>query len=180
MEKWKLISSKYYYKSPFGNLRCDRVALPNGRVIEEYNVCEYTDWVNMVAVTEEGQVLLVRQYRHALGEITLEVPAGSPEPGETMAEAAKRELAEETGYTSPNEPVLLGKYATNPARNNNYIWYFLFTGCRKTGATHFDANEELELETASFAEIEKMISSGEIYQQSTVLAIERARRTLGI
>ncbi len=180
MEKWKRISSKYYYKSPFGNLRCDRVELPNGKVIEEYNVCEYTDWVIIAAVTRDGRVLLERQYRHALGEVMIEVPAGTPEPGEAPAETAARELAEETGYISPHEPVLLGKYATNPARNNNYIWMYLFTDCERTGDTHLDDTEEIELFTASFDEIEKMISSGEIYQQSTVLAVERARRTLGI
>lgn len=180
MEKWKLLGSKYYYKSAFGNLRCDRVELPNGRMIEEYNVCEYTDWVTCVAVTVEKKVLLVRQYRHAFGDVTIETPAGSPDEGETPAETMTRELEEETGYISPNPPILLGSFATNPARNDNRIHCFLFTDCVRSGATHFDDTEDIELELKTFDEIEQMILSGEIVHQSAIVAIERARRTLCI
>lgn len=181
MEKWKYISSKYYYKSAFGNLRCDKVELPNGRIIEEYNICEYPEWICGVAVTRDGGVLLERQYRHALGEVALEIPAGTIEEGETPAEAMTRELEEETGYTSPHPPIPLGVFATNPARNNNRMHLFLYTDCERTSETHFDDTEEIELIVApSFDAVEELIASGELNHQTCVLAIERARRTLGI
>lgn len=180
MQKWKLISSKYPYKSKFGNMRLDRVELPNGRIIEEYNVMEYTDWVNCVAVTREGRLLIEKQYRHGSGDFSYEVPAGTPEDGEDPTDTMIRELREETGYTSPHPPVLLGCYHTNPARNNNRMWIYLFTDCEKTGGVELDDTEEIEVSEWTFDEAERAIVDGRITHQTTVVAIERARRTLGV
>ena len=97
---WKTISSKYLYKSPFGNLRIDSCQLPNGSVIENYYVNEYSDWVNAVVITKDNKVVLVEQYRHAGNDFFLEIPAGKVEDNESHEEGILREIKEETGYIS--------------------------------------------------------------------------------
>ena len=95
---WKILSSEYLIERPWLTARRDRVELPDGRIIEEYYVLEYPDWVNIVAIDKEGKMLLVRQYRHGLQRTGYELVAGVLEKDENPMEAAKRELLEETGY----------------------------------------------------------------------------------
>lgn len=74
MEQWKTLKSEYVHKNPYGNIRKDTCELPNGFVIDDYYVNEYSDWVNAVVLTREKQVVLVEQYRHAGNDIYLEIP----------------------------------------------------------------------------------------------------------
>ena len=97
-KKWKILSSEYLVRRPWLTARRDVAQLPDGRVNNEYYVLEYPDWVNIIAITKEGKMIMERQYRHALGNTCYELPCGVIEAGETPLEAAKRELLEETGY----------------------------------------------------------------------------------
>ena len=96
-DKWKILKSEYIAHRPWMTARCDMVQLPDGRVNPEYWVLEFPDWVNVIALTKDGHMVMVRQYRHALGITEYELCAGVMEEGETPLEAAKRELLEETG-----------------------------------------------------------------------------------
>ena len=96
--KWKQLSTEYLIKRPWLTARRDKVELPDGRVIDEYYVLEYPSWINVIAVTKDNQMVLVRQYRHALGCTNFEVVAGVVEEGESPLHAAQRELLEETGF----------------------------------------------------------------------------------
>ncbi len=104
MEKWKTIKSEYHYKSPFGNLRKDTCQLPNGIIINDYYVQEYSDWVNAIVLTKENEVVFVEQYRYPGQDFFLEIPAGKIEEGETYEEGILREVREETGFSSFNHP----------------------------------------------------------------------------
>ena len=104
---WKLIESKYVYRDRWLRARADKCELPDGRIMEPYYVIEVPDWTNMVIITKEQRIVLVRQYRHALGTTTLELPGGILEQGESPKESAIREMHEETGYISDEVEFLM-------------------------------------------------------------------------
>ena len=87
--RWKILSSEYLVRRPWLTARRDQVLLPDGRINPEYYVVEYPDWVNVIAITEDGQFVMERQYRHAVGMTCYELPCGVMEAGETPLEAAK-------------------------------------------------------------------------------------------
>jgi len=89
---WKILSSYYIHKGPWATLRSDRCEMPDGRIVEDYYVLEYPNWVNAVAITDDNKVLLVHQYRHAAGIVSLEIPGGVIEDGELPQDALRREL----------------------------------------------------------------------------------------
>ena len=91
MENWKILDSKYIIQQPWATLRVDRLLMPNGHVKDEYYVLEYPSWVNMVALTDQGQMVMVKQYRHGAQQVMVELPAGVVEEEEDAAEAARRE-----------------------------------------------------------------------------------------
>lgn len=127
--RWKMRSSSYVYKDKWFRARADSCEFPDGRIIEPYYVVEVPDWTNVIVVTEEERVILVRQYRYPVDQVTLELPGGVIEKGEEPMAAAKREMQEETGYTSDDLELLM-KLAPNPAINNNTAYFFLARNAR--------------------------------------------------
>lgn len=98
MEKWKTLESEYLIKRPWLTARRDKVLLPTGVVHDEYYILEYPTWINVIALTKDGEFVMVEQYRHGLQDIFTELVAGVVEKGEEPLHAAKRELMEETGF----------------------------------------------------------------------------------
>lgn len=160
MEKWKTLSSEYLYRRPWLTARRDAVQLPNGQIHDEYYILEYPTWVNIVAITEEGDFVLVRQYRHGLGQILTELCAGVAEEGEEPMEAAKRELAEETGYTGGRwKPLCV--LSPNASANTNFSYSFLAEGVVKTEGQHLDRTEDIEVVLMSRRELwELLVADG--------------------
>ena len=95
--KWTILESEYLVRRPWLTARRDRVELPDGRIHDEYYVLEYPTWVNVIAITAEGEYVMVKQYRHGLGIVATELCAGVVEHGEDTLAGAQRELLEETG-----------------------------------------------------------------------------------
>jgi len=126
---WKLLESDYLYTDEWLTARLDKCQMPDGTVVYPYYVLEYADWVNVVALTKEDDIVLVRQYRHGIGRTIIELPCGVVEQGESAGEAMRRELLEETGYLAENmfEMAVL---SPNAATNANMSHFFL--GCRQT------------------------------------------------
>ena len=85
---WKKLSSHYIHKGPWATLRSDKCQMPGGHIVEDYYVLEYPNWVNAVALTEDGKIIMVYQYRHAAGIVSLELPGGVVEPSESNEEAS--------------------------------------------------------------------------------------------
>lgn len=119
------------------------------------------DWVNIVALTDADELVLVRQYRPGPDRITLEIPGGAVDPGEELATAAARELREETGFAA-RELVCLGEVSPNPALFDNRISTYLARGCTRVGDVAPDPGEDLEVVVVPFAEAEAMAGRGEI------------------
>lgn len=119
------------------------------------------DWVNVVAFTEAGELLLVEQWRHGIERSTLEVVGGVCDPGEDPAESGRRELLEETGH-APGRWIPLGSCAPNPAIQNNRCHFFLGLDCRPVAPLDLDPSEELRVWAAPWPEAEAMLRSGRI------------------
>lgn len=161
---WKILSSQHLVQNHFISIRVDRCQLPTGQEIEPYFVIEYRPWVNVVAVTQENQVVLVRQYRHGLGMNVLELPGGTLDPGETSPmDAMQRELLEETGYQAENW-VQIGKVSPNPAANTNYAYCFFASNARLVAEQHLDETEDLEVVLMPVNQVLEATRKGELLQ----------------
>ena len=124
-------------------------------------VIESPDWVDIIALTKEKAIVLIEQFRHGTQEITLEIPGGMVDEGEQAEKTARRELLEETGYSS-NEFIFLGKSRPNPAIQTNWIYHYLALNCKKTEETAFDEHESVITKLVPLAEIDNLIKSGAI------------------
>ncbi|WP_277584749.1 NUDIX hydrolase [Psychrobacillus antarcticus] len=165
MDKWKTLKSEYIHKSPFGNIRKDKCKLPNGIVIDDYYVNEYSDWVNAVVITKEKQIVLVEQYRYAGKDFFLEVPAGKREGNETHEEGLIREVKEETGFISLRKPIFLGEFMVNPATQNNKVITYLMLDAFKEFEQDLDDTEEINVKLVDFEEMGNLIRTNQINTQ---------------
>lgn len=163
MEKWKLLSSEYICKEPWATLRKDTCELPDGRINDHYYVLEYPDWVNMVGITEQNELLVIKQYRHGAGMLSLEIPAGTMEPGENPVDAAIREMLEETGYAFDHIEEIATLYA-NPATSGNVTYTYLMTGGRKVQEQALDDHEEIDVYLVPLPEAKKMLLDNKFSQ----------------
>lgn len=170
MEKWKVIESTYLHKEPWLTVRKDRCELPNGHIVPSFYINEYPDWVNAFALTKEGKVIMVQQYRHGIREIGMEIPGGVIDAGETWQQGAERELLEETGYRFAKLEYL-GKISANPSTTNNFMHMFLATGGEKIAEQNLDQSEEIEIKLLSIEEVMQLIKENKIMQSLHVTCI---------
>lgn len=163
-------------KSPFKTLvETPIFSLESAQVHFQGNEAEFyrihtNDWVNIIALTAQQEVILVRQTRFGVEEDSLEIPGGVMDQGELPLVAAQRELAEETGYTS-SKWTSLGFVTANPAIMNNRCHLFLAEECRCTEALNLDAFEDIRLEVIPVAEFLEKVKSNEIHHALVVAAV---------
>jgi len=176
--KWKLLKSEQLFKDMWFSVRKDVCEKPDGSIVSPYYVYEFPDWVTALAITEDGKVIMERQYRHALGVTCFEIPGGCVDDTDPSLEAAiARELEEETGYTFKNFEYL-GKTSANPSTNNNWMHMFLATGGKLTGKQTLDHNEDIEVHLMTMDELLELVYRGEIVQSMHVTTIFHALRKL--
>ncbi len=181
--RWKILRSETAFRHKWYELRRDVVELPDGTVADDYFVSVRPEVVLIVAVDAAGQVLLVRQYKHGVQEITLEFPGGVFIKGEeSPSAAAERELAEETGYRGATLSVL-GALFNDPTRNTDHIHVVLAEDAAFVGPPQLDGLETsagLEVVRVPLDQIPAMVGSGEIRTASSIaaayLALEHLRR----
>jgi 8-oxo-dGTP pyrophosphatase MutT (NUDIX family) len=152
--------------------------MPNGKVIPEFYVNEYPDWVNIFGLTEEGKVLMVQQYRHGIGEVGIELPGGVTEEGETPQQAVKREALEETGYEF-EEVIYLGKISANPSTTNNFLHMFVAKGGKKIADQKLDDTEDVKVLHLTIDEVKNLVKEHKMMQSLHVNNILYALHHLG-
>jgi 8-oxo-dGTP pyrophosphatase MutT (NUDIX family) len=162
---WQVLNSRYLFeKPPWLTLRQDHVRLPNGHEIKEYWVNEFPPWVNVVAVTPDDHLVLVRQYRHGLGAVHFELPAGVTEPGELdLEQAARRELLEETGYGGGRWRPLCALSA-NPGLQTNLTHCFVAEGVQRVAPPAPDTSEDLRVHLMPIEAAADMMTGAEMIQ----------------
>lgn len=145
MKKWEILDRANLISTGVFSIQKLQCRHPVKNIEHPFYVLNTPDWINVVALTDDDRFIMVRQHRLGTDECTLETPAGLINTGEEPLAAAIRELREETGYTAGNI-VLLKRLSANPAILNNYIYFYLATGCKKTNAQDLDAAEDIGVE----------------------------------
>jgi 8-oxo-dGTP pyrophosphatase MutT (NUDIX family) len=142
---------------------------PRTGAAKRFSLIECVDWVNVIALTTDDRVVLVRQYRAGSNTVCLEIPGGMVDGDEDPCTAAARELAEETGYTGGTWQ-LLGTVLPNPAIQNNRLFTVLALDVERTQEPDLDDGEHIEVSTATLAEIQTKLLTGEIDHALVVTA----------
>lgn len=161
VQKWNLVRSRRGPSYRVFSLRTDTARSPRTGREHDFYVLESPPWVNVIALNERGEVIMVRQYRHGVRKVTLELPGGLAEPPDTPEEAAGRELLEETGYEA-GELVLLGKAHPQPAVMDNYCYSYLAKEVKRRGEPRLEATEDLEVVFVPLERVMQLILNGEI------------------
>ncbi len=168
--KWKVLESTYLHKEPWLTIRKDKCELPNGNIVPAFYVNEYPDWVNAFGLTKEGKVVMVKQYRHGIEQVEIELPGGVIEAGETWQQGVEREIMEETGYLF-EKLEYLGKISANPSTTNNFAHMFLATGGVKVGEQKLDESEDVEVELMTIEEVKQLVKENKMMQSLHVNCI---------
>jgi len=175
---WQTLDQQIALENRWLRVRRDRCRTPRGVEIGDYYVVEKPDFSMIAALTDAGEILLIREYKHGIGRVVWQLPAGYLSPGEEAAANARRELQEETGYQADHWQKL-GTWAANSGLLNNYAHVFLATGLRQTGGVHWDDTEEIAVRLVPLTIARGMVFAGEIADPFTCLAILILADSLG-
>jgi 8-oxo-dGTP pyrophosphatase MutT (NUDIX family) len=177
--KWRVTASRYIHKDRWISVRADDCVTDEGAVVAPYYVLEYPDWVEIVALDADDNVLLVRQYRHGLGDISTELPAGGMDPGETdPVAAAERELLEETGCAGTVS--LVGESRPNAGTHSNRTHIVLARDVVRVAEPKDDPSERIETLWVSAAEAIRMALAGELTVGMQTSALLRGLAAAGV
>lgn len=161
--KWKVLESKNLIHRPHLDAYREKVQLPNGKIYDEFYHLHFSPVVCIVAETKDGQLLMERQYRHAVQEVLTEIPAGIVEEGEEPLVAAKRELQEETGFGG-GEWIKLGEEYAQGGVQDNKMYSFYAKGVKRLGKRHLDSTEDINVYLLDKKDVLDMLIKGEIKQ----------------
>lgn len=168
-DSWKRISSEPVADCRVFRVRRDHSVRDSDGKESDFFVIEAPDWVNIIAMTDEGEIVFIEQFRQGTEEMNLELPGGMIDEGEQPRQAAERELLEETGYAS-SDWRLLGPSRPNPAIQNNTIYHFLAVGCEKTAAPSFDEHECVVTRLIPETEVRDLIRDDKVSHSLVVAA----------
>jgi ADP-ribose pyrophosphatase len=169
VEPWKRIRSQTSQSFRVFSIRTDRTVSPRTGKEHDFYIVESRDWINIIPLTDHHQVVMIRQYRHGSREVTLEIPGGLVDAGDTPKKAAVRELLEETGYQAKRW-LKLGVVNPNPALFNNRCYTFLAQDIKKVASPKPDQTEDIEVILVPLKRIPGLISKGQIDHAMVITA----------
>lgn len=161
IKPWIKLNSESVYKARVFELKKKLMRSPCGGMEDDFYYIKSNDWVQIIPITKDNQVIMVEQYRHGIDEITLELPGGLVDPGEDPKETAKRELEEETGHIA-NDLIEIGWSHPNPAIQTNKSFCYLAKDVCPSGEQNFDEHEDIHLHFIDLDEIESLINENKI------------------
>lgn len=171
LKPWERIDSRPAGDFRIFTIRSDRLISPRTQQAHDFYVIDCVNWVNVIAVTPERQLVMIDQYRHGSGTVELEIPGGMIDPHDPSPTAAGiRELREETGYEGEN-PKLIGEIFPNPAIMSNTCYTVMLENCRCLHPVQFDHGEDLITRLVPISEIPQLIASGRIRHSLVVVAL---------
>ena len=170
--RWKRLDSKTGPDIPLFRVRLDNMQHPTSAEQFERIVIEAPEWVNVVAITADGRIVMVEQYRFGIGDLTIEPVGGTVDAGEDSLDAAKRELLEETGFAG-GDWRYLGSVEANPAIHNNRCHHWLVEGVEAVQAPTPDAGEAIDVHLMTLAEVKQAFTSGRFSHSLGVSAMSR-------
>jgi 8-oxo-dGTP pyrophosphatase MutT (NUDIX family) len=169
VKPWQRVSSRIAHHFDVFDLLIEARVSPRTGATADTVVLECVDWVNVVALTPEEDVVLISQFRFGTQEVALEIPGGLIDPGEAPLEAARRELREETGYVAERWTPL-GTVAPNPAIQRNRLHTYLAEACRLDGPQAQDPGEDIDVELVPLADVPRRIACGDIHHALVAVA----------
>ncbi len=169
IQPWSHLNSAIVFACRIFTLKKESYRSPRTGSAHDFFILDSPDWVNIIPLTPENEVILVKQYRLGTNQFSLEIPGGMLDPGESPAEAAQRELLEETGY-SGDAPELIGTVHPNPAINTNRCHTYLARNAARRTQPRQDSTEDIEVQTAPLSEIPGLIRQGRITHALVIAA----------
>ncbi|HEX7478077.1 MAG TPA: NUDIX hydrolase [Polyangiales bacterium] len=171
-DPWKKHSRKVLSEHRIFTLLCEHFESPRTGKDLDATIIVAPDWVNVIALTDDARCVLIKQYRFGTDCVTLEIPGGIIDPGETPVQAALRELREETGYAS-SRWTSLGSIAPNPAFERNRLHSYLAEGCVRVGDQQQDAGEDIEVVLVDESDIDGLLARGALDHALVVFAFQK-------
>ncbi len=169
IQEWNRIKSDNVFSCRVFSVRKDISVSPYTSREHDFYVIEAPTWVNVIALTENMQIVLIEQYRHGISSNTIEIPGGMVDQGEKPINSAKRELLEETGYES-NKWTFLGGISPNPAIQNNICYTFLAENVKKIREPKFDTAEDIMSVLTDFDKVPELVKQGRINHSLVITA----------
>lgn len=175
MKKWKIIKEIDVSPSKWFPVLQHSVELPNGKIVDDYFISPMGNVAMVLPITKNNEIVLTKQYKHALGEILVELPAGFQQKGKSLEESALAELEEELGIkTTADNLIFLGKTANNPTKTTHVTHCYLAKNLEFNSQQNLDETEEIEIIKISPKKALEMVRSGEIWVADSVANIARA------
>ncbi|MCC5942765.1 MAG: NUDIX hydrolase [Balneolaceae bacterium] len=168
--KWNVVEDKKVFETPIFSLHEIELIPDKIENTHPFYVLNAPEWINVIALTADHEIVLVEQYRAGIDEVTLEIPGGMVDRGESPAEAAQRELLEETGFRSKSW-TFLGKTSSNPAILSNYTHLYLAENCEKTDKQHTDGSEDIRIHKMPMKNFLELVSRGVVHHSIVLAAV---------